>query len=113
MKLVYGFNLNNTRCKIQNVVFKQVDESKVDELAEVYLRGYINKEDIKNLTPDEQKKVKNFKGLNLTDERDGYKISAYVAYYIVVLLRNVNENPEIFEKSGFSLLYFSLLEKNC
>ena len=30
MKLIDGFNLNNTKCKIQDVVYKEVDESCID-----------------------------------------------------------------------------------
>ena len=81
MKLIDGFNLNDTKCKIQEVEYKKIDESKRDELAELYLKGYLAKSDISKLTKEEKIKVKNFLNLNLTDIQDGYKISAYIAYY--------------------------------
>ena len=81
MKLIDGFNLNNTKCKIQDVVYKQVDKSCLKDLSEVYLRGYLDKDDISNLTEEEKKKSENFLNLNFEEEYNGHKLSAYIAYY--------------------------------
>ena len=85
MKLIDGFNLNNTKCKIQDVVYKEVDESCIDQIIDVYLRGYHAKTDVTKLTENEKLQVENLKHLNLTDVIDGFKVTAYLAYY--------NENP--------------------
>ena len=85
MKLIDGFNLNNTKCKIQDVVYKEVDESCIDQIIDVYLRGYHAKTDVTKLTENEKLQVENLKHLNLTDVVDGFKVTAYLAYY--------NENP--------------------
>ncbi len=83
MRLIDGFNLNNTKCKLQNVEYKEVDESKIGDVIEVYLKGYREKTDTseKSLTDEEKVLVENLKHRNLTDTIDGIKISAYVAYY--------------------------------
>lgn len=94
MKLIDGFNLNNTKCKIQNVIYKEVDESNINEIIEVYIKGYHAKEDMNDLDENEKTQVANLKKINLTDVVDGYKISAYIAYYnnnpisLVVMLSN-------------------------
>lgn len=81
MKLIDGFNLNNTRCKIQDVEYKQINKNDLKDLSELYLRGYVNKSDLTKLTVEEKRKVKNFLNLDLGVEHNGYKISAYIAYY--------------------------------
>lgn len=81
MKLIDGFNLNNTKCKIQGVEYRQIGETNLTDLSEVYLRGYLNKEDISNLTRDEKKRSKNFLNLKFNEINNGYKLSAYIAYY--------------------------------
>jgi ribosomal protein S18 acetylase RimI-like enzyme len=94
MKLIDGFNLNNTKCKIQDVEYKEVDESHVDEIIDVYLRGYHAKTSVDDLTENEKKQVENLKNINLTDTIDGFKVSAYIAYYngnpvsLMVMLSN-------------------------
>lgn len=95
MKLIDGFNLNNTKCKIQNVEYREVDESKINDIIEVYLKGYHAKSDINDLTPNEQLQVNNLRKIKLnTVGENGYKISAFVAYYngvpvsLVVMLSN-------------------------
>lgn len=94
MKLIDGFNLNNTKCKIQNVEYREVDESCINQIIEVYIKGYHAKEDLNDLDDNEKTQVENLKRLNLTDVVDGYKISAYIAYYngnpisLVVMLSN-------------------------
>ena len=85
MKLTDGFNLNNTKCKIQDVVYRKIDVTNQKDLSEVYLRGYLNKLDVSKLAAEEKKKSKNFLNLNFDDEQNEYKLSAYIAYY--------NENP--------------------
>lgn len=99
MKLIDGFNLNNTKCKIQDVVFKQIDKTSLKDLSEIYLRGYLNKEDLSNLTADEKKKAKNFLNLNFDDKSNGHKLSAYIAYYQdipVSMLCMLSNNVECF-----------------
>ncbi len=81
MKLIDGFNLNDTKCKIQDVEYKKIDKKELNELAEVYLKGYLAKTDTTKLTNEEKLKVKNFLGLNFGDVEDGYKVSGYIAYY--------------------------------
>ena len=94
MKLIDGFNLNNTKCKIKDIEYKQVDESCIDQIIDVYLRGYHGKTDTSDLNENERLQVENLKKLNLTDVQDGYKVSAYIAYYnknpvsLVVMLSN-------------------------
>lgn len=85
MKLTDGFNLNNTKCKIQDVVYKKINETSQKDLSEVYLKGYLNKPDVSKLTDEEKNKSEKFLNLNFDDEQNGYKLSAYIAYY--------NENP--------------------
>ena len=46
MKLIDGFNLNNIKCKIQNMVYKEVGKEQVDQIIEVYIKGYHSKTDI-------------------------------------------------------------------
>ena len=98
MKLIDGFNLNNTKCKIQDVVYKEVKEDKIQDIIEVYLKGYHAKADINDLNDNEKLQVENLRKLNLTDVVDGFKISAYVAYYndipvsLVVMLSNEVES---------------------
>ncbi len=95
MKLIDGFNLNNTKCKIQNIEYRQVDESSINDIIEVYLKGYHAKSDVNDLTPNEKLQVENLKKIKLnTVGENGYKISAFVAYYnnvpvsLVVMLSN-------------------------
>lgn len=94
MKLIDGFNLNNTKCKIQNIEFKEVDESSIDQIVDVYLKGYCSKIDLSNLKELEKQQVENLRRINLTDVQDGYKVSAYMAYFnkipisLVVMLSN-------------------------
>lgn len=94
MKLIDGFNLNNTKCKIQDVVYKEVDESCIDQIIDVYLRGYHAITDTSKLDDDMKSQVENLKHINLTDVVDGFKVSAYLAYYnnnpisLVVMLSN-------------------------
>ena len=94
MKLIDGFNLNNTKCKIQDVEYKEVDESHINEIIEVYIKGYHAKASLDDLDDNEKTQVENLKKLNLTDVVDGYKVSAYIAYYnnnpisLVVMLSN-------------------------
>lgn len=85
MKLIDGFNLNNTKCKIQNVEYCEVGNDKIGDIIDVYLRGYHAKTDVKDLTKNERMQVENLKKLNLQESQDGIKISAYIAYY--------NKNP--------------------
>lgn len=81
MKLIDGFNLNNTKCKIQDIEYRQIDETNLVDLSEIYLRGYLNKKDISCLTKEEKKKSKNFLNLNFNDQYNGYKLSAFIAYF--------------------------------
>lgn len=95
MKLIDGFNLNNTKCKIQDIEYRQLDENGINDIIEVYLKGYHAKTDINDLTPNEKLQVENLKKIKLnTVGENGYKVSAFVAYYngvpvsLVVMLSN-------------------------
>ncbi len=80
MKLINGFNLNNTKCKIKDVEYKKIDKTSLKDLSDVYLKGYLDKEDVNKLTKEEDKKSKNFLNLDF-EEGNGYNVSAYIAYY--------------------------------
>ncbi len=82
MKLIDGFNLNNTKCKIQNVEFKEVDEKDIEDLITVYIKGYHAKTDLNNLDENEKLQVENLRKVDFQDnEVNGYKTYAYIAYY--------------------------------
>lgn len=95
MKLIDGFNLNNTKCKIHDIDYREVDESCIDDIIEVYLKGYHGKTETTKLTPNEKRQIKNLKNVKFNViGQNGYKISAFVAYYegypvsLVVILHN-------------------------
>ncbi|MGN1201461.1 MAG: YgjV family protein [Candidatus Caccovivens sp.] len=94
MKLIDGFNLNNTKCKIQGVECKEANQNDIDDIIEVYLKGYHSKTDINDLSPNEKLQVQNLKNIKLNQECDGYTTSAYIAYYkaipvsLVIMLTN-------------------------
>lgn len=82
MKLIEGFNLNNTRCKIQDVEFREVDKSKSEQIAEVYVKGYLGKKDESELTEEEKIEVANLKSVDYQDSVvNGFRTCAYIAYY--------------------------------
>lgn len=81
MKLIDGFNINNTKCKIQNVEYRQLDENNIDDIIEVFLKGYHSKNDVSNLSPNEKLQVENFRKIKFNQVgENGYKISAFGAY---------------------------------
>ncbi len=82
MKLVDGFNLNNTKCKLKDVVFQEVDETKIDDVIDVYLKGYHNKTNISDLSDNQKLQIENLKKLKFgVVGENGYKIHMYVAYF--------------------------------
>lgn len=82
MKLIDGFNLNNTKCRIKNVEYRQIDESGIEDMIEVYLKGYHSKNNMENLSQNEKSQVENLKKIKLnTMDENGYMISAFVAYF--------------------------------
>lgn len=110
MKLVDGFNLNNTDCKIKDITFEEIDETKLDDVVEVYLKGYCSKNDLSDSTEQEQIISDHIKSLKLnTLEENGYAIHAYVAYFhkmpvsLVVMLGN---NVEAFVTKVCTLPHF-------
>ena len=63
-------------------------------MIDVYFRGYHAITDTSKLDDDMKSQVENLKHINLTDVVDGFKVSAYLAYYnnnpisLVVMLSN-------------------------
>lgn len=98
MKLIYGFNMNNTKCMLKEVEFKEVDETKIFDIVELYIKCYFKKESEKELTKSQKAEIQNLKNINLTDEVNGYKFCAYVAYYkekpiaFLILMHNAIES---------------------
>lgn len=97
MKLIDGFNLNNTHSKIQGVEYKEIDDSCVNQIIDVYMKGYISKTDKKDLTKNEKMQIANLEKLQLGKEVNGYVTTAYIAYYsdepiaMIVMLDNGEE----------------------
>lgn len=82
MKLIDGFNLNNTKCKIQNVVHKEVDETKVEDIIQVYIKGYHSKADVNDLSQNEKSQVENLRRVDFNNKAEnGFKTYAYVSYF--------------------------------
>ncbi|MDE6583209.1 MAG: YgjV family protein [Clostridia bacterium] len=81
MKLIYGFNMNNTKCMLKEVEFKEVDETKIFDIVDLYIKCYFKKDSEKELTKSQKAEIQNLKNINLTDAVNGYKFCAYVAYY--------------------------------
>ncbi len=97
MKLIYGFNMKNTKCMLKEVEFKEVDETKIFDIVELYIKCYFKKDSEKELTKSQKAEIQNLKNINLTDEVNGYKFCAYVAYFkekpiaFLIMLNNAIE----------------------
>ncbi len=93
MKLVDGFNLNNTKAKIEHISYKKVDNDKIEDVIDVFVKGYLEV-DLKKISKQEQIILDNLKASKFNQFCDGIKISAFVAYFeerpvsLVVTLSN-------------------------
>ena len=88
LKLIDGFNLNNTRCKLPDVEFCETKD--YSEVLDVYVKGYIGT-NWDNITNEQKATIEIFKTQNFVDEK--VKIDMFVARYrgeavsLVVFLR--------------------------
>ena len=99
MKLKDGLNVNNTKCKIKDVEFVKIDNSKIDDLIETYIKGYLDKTNKKSLNEEEKSTCKYLKNLKLNQEDAEYKTHAYIAYYKsnpVAMLCTISNKVECF-----------------
>ena len=98
MKLIDGYNLNDIRCKIDNVKHREVDENNVDDIITTYIKGYHAKNDLKDISENEKLQIEHLKKVDFSDKVvDGFKTHAYLSYYneqpvcLVCLLSNGKE----------------------
>ncbi len=79
MKLLTGYNLNNTKCKLKNMEFRKVDSTCADEVVKVFTNGFLS---TTTPTPDQQKMidiVEHF--LKNPKNTDNFVENTYLAYY--------------------------------
>ena len=80
MKLIDGFNLNNTKCLIQGVTFKEVGNENKEEIIEVFIKGYLEK-NAEDLLPAEEKIIENLRSQDFSKKINEKRIRVYLAYF--------------------------------
>lgn len=96
MKLVDGYNLNNTKCKLAGVEFKTVNEEKIEDIIKVFSEGYLTNNSDKETLKNRRSVIKHLKSLKF-DNSEEIKIKCYVAYFsgkpvsLAFILKNKND----------------------
>ena len=81
MKLIDGFNMNNTKCKIQGVRLEKVGYNKIDDIIKVFVEGYLSKTKKDKLTKNEKSIIEHLRHFDFSNDKLETKINAYVAYF--------------------------------
>lgn len=81
MKLIDGFNMNNTKCKIQGVRFERVVYDKIDDVIKVFVEGYLSKTKKDKLTKNEKSIIEHLRNFDFSNDKLETKINVYVAYF--------------------------------
>lgn len=84
MKLITGYNLASTHCKLKHMTFTKVDQTAMQDIEDVYIDGYLSK-DKTEVTSEERKNIDAIRGsYGQVDTKSEYREDCYLAYHLGV-----------------------------